>query len=118
MRNVLLIACVLIGCSKKSSSDKAGADMSAPPSATAPAAGTPATGAPAPSTAGDPPIKALRDKMCACKDKACAEAANKDMMDLMNSADAPSPGKTPDEMKMIGDLNIEFAKCQTAAMSK
>ena len=42
-------------------------------------------------------IVKLKDEACACKDKACAEAANKKLDEAMNQLEKDFGGKEPDE---------------------
>lgn len=67
-------------------------------------------------------MKGFKDKMCACKDRACAEKVTEEMTrwsaDAAKKSNGKAEGKPDDKvMKEMAALSDEMTKCMTAAMS-
>jgi hypothetical protein len=61
----------------------------------------------------------FKDRMCACKDKACADGVTSDMQkwgveQAKNTGEAP----TPETTKKLGELADALTDCQTKAMPR
>jgi len=60
-------------------------------------------------------ISAYRDQMCACKDKACADHVQEDMVrwanDMAKDASTKPTRMTEVDAKAITDISIQFSDC-------
>ena len=56
-------------------------------------------------------LAALRDKMCACKDKACADAVNADVDAFFKKDRARFDGMPPDKKQQSAKLEDEQYQC-------
>jgi len=59
-------------------------------------------------------LKKIKDEMCACKDKACAEKVTDKMMKM--SKDNKDTKVTADQMKAASAITEELTKCMSKAM--
>ena len=59
-------------------------------------------------------LSKLKDEMCACKDKACAEKVSKEMSDWAEKASKTKASKEQEEEAM--KIALEMASCQAKAM--
>jgi len=61
----------------------------------------------------------FKDKMCACKDKACADGVQKDMMAWSTDAmkDAANMKMSPEDTKKMTDVAKGMSDCMVAAMA-
>jgi ethanolamine ammonia-lyase small subunit len=60
----------------------------------------------------------LRDEACACKDKACADAVNKKMDDMMTGMKEPSADDAKKLMDIMAEAGVCLAKAGATAGGK
>jgi hypothetical protein len=57
-------------------------------------------------------LRKYRDQMCACKDAACAEEADKEMKDWARSARGEAKDLPQDEVKLLEEIDDEMKVCR------
>ena len=57
-------------------------------------------------------LRKYRDQMCACKDAACAEAADQEMKDWARSARGEAKDLPQDEVKLLEEIDDEVKVCR------
>jgi len=63
-------------------------------------------------------MEGFKNKMCECKDKACVDGVQKDMMEWskkMKDGDMKKDDLSEDQKKKAGEITAEMMKCAMAA---